>query len=549
MQGLASVVELTVQNRELRERVRELEAERRDLRAHLDRLTLVTDAMPSLISYTDADERYRFVNAGYESWFGLPTQSILGRTLREVVGEDAYAVLRDPVRRALGGEALTLDTYLPYRRGGGRFVQATYIPHRSEDGSVLGYCALVHDITASKQTEEALRGADRRKDAFLAMLAHELRNPLSPLRTGIDLLGQVACDPERLAALQATMTRQVNQLIYLVDDLLDVSRIASGKITLRQERLCLSEVVDQALETVRAPIEQARQRLAVTVDADLWVVGDAHRLAQVLSNLLSNASKFADIGGSIELSASAEGAEVVLSVSDDGPGIEDHMLDRIFDRFSQVQAPDDGARGGLGLGLALVRSITEMHGGRVHAESPGLGQGSRFVVRLPATVGARLGVFASSDGARDSEPPPTSARESSDGPTRVLVVDDNQDAALTLSLLLEAEGHYVKTVHDGASALAAAFESLPDVVLLDIGMPDMDGFEVARRIRGTTSGARPVLVALTGWAQKRDRQRTEAAGFDLHVTKPVDPRHVCEVVARARRPRAHARAPRTEADN
>lgn len=519
--------ELEAENRRLEERVRTLEESERALRAQLDRLLQVTDAVPSLLAYTDQEERYLYVNSAYERWFGIPRHELLGRTLREVVGEDAYAALREPVRRALAGEAQHWEAYVPYRRGGGRFVHIDYIPHRNADGTVHGYCALVHDMTATKQNENALEDAARRKDAFLATLAHELRNPLAPLRTGVELLGQLADAPDKLQKLQAAMRRQVDQLVFLVDDLLDVSRIISGKIALERRKLRLAEVAAQAAETVKPAVGAAGQRLLLDVPQELSVHGDPHRVAQILSNLLSNASKFTQPGGSIELRARPEGAFARIVIEDDGQGIEAHMLEGIFARFSQAEHPLERGRGGLGLGLTLARSLAEMHGGSVHAESDGLGKGSRFIVQLPAALPQAEPTSLARSPRRDT---PTRGHAL---PARVLVVDDNEDAAHTLRLLLEGEGHRVETAFDGPSALSAALRLQPDVVLLDLGLPEMDGLEVARRIRARSPERAPLLVAVTGWGQEQDKARTRAAGFDLHVTKPVDPRRICAVVAEA----------------
>lgn len=530
------VAELEAENRQLEERVRALEESNRTLRAELDRLLQVTDAVPSLLAYTDREERYRYVNSAYERWFGIPRDELLGRTLREVVGDDAYASLEEPVHRALAGEAQRWEAYLPYRLGGGRYVHVDYVPHRDAQGQVHGYCALVHDMTDRKRTEEALEDAARRKDAFLATLAHELRNPLAPLRTGVELLARLADAPEKLEKLQAAMRRQVDQLVFLVDDLLDVSRITSGKITLDRRRLCLADVAAQALETVKPALVAASQRYTVDVPKDLHVFGDPHRIAQIFTNLLSNASKFTQAGGSIRLRASSEGDFVRILVEDDGQGIEAHMLERIFARFSQAEHPLERGRGGLGLGLTLARLLAEMHGGSVRAESDGLGRGSRFIVRLPSVPHETESTSAIPASHRDI---PTHGRGL---PARVLVVDDNEDAAHTLRLLLEEEGHRVETAHDGPSALSAALRLQPDVVLLDLGLPEMDGLEVARRLRARSPERQPLLVALTGWGQEKDKARTRSAGFDLHVTKPVEPRRICAVVAGAMRATADAPA-------
>jgi signal transduction histidine kinase/DNA-binding response OmpR family regulator len=351
---------------------------------------------------------------------------------------------------------------------------------------------------------------DLRKDEFLAMLAHELRNPLAPIRTGLDLLAMSGADAEVIAP----MRRQVEHLVRLVDDLLDVSRITRGVIDLQTRVVDLKKVVAGAVETSRPLIEARSHQLNVLVANDpLCVAGDPIRLTQVVTNLLNNAAKYTPDGGQISVTAERENSEIVLRVCDTGAGISREMLPNVFDLFVQADRSLDRAQGGLGIGLTLVRRIVEMHRGSVDVFSDGLGMGSEFVVRLPAC-------------ARTTEelPPDPSAPPSSPSPSsfRTLVVDDNVDAAATLAMLLRLWGHEVLTVHDGKAALDAVLSFAPQVVLLDIGLPGLDGYEVARRLRELPETENAMLVAVSGYGRDEDRQRAHEAGFDHHLTKPVD---------------------------
>jgi signal transduction histidine kinase/CheY-like chemotaxis protein len=354
---------------------------------------------------------------------------------------------------------------------------------------------------------DSLNLADQRKTEFLATLAHELRNPLAPISNCVGLLQRGVPDQ---APLLRVMERQLHHMIRLVDDLLELSRITRGKVELRMEDLDLHRVVDAALETSRPLIEKGHHRLALRLrDEPLCVRGDPVRLAQVLSNLLNNAARYTDDGGEISVEAHAEGGEAVLAVSDNGSGLTQDALTGVFDMFTQADASDTRAQHGLGIGLALVRNLVEMHGGVVTADSQGPGLGSRFEVRLPLIPSNRLSTpdrmpFAGSTVAR-----------------RILVVDDNRDAADTLSHLLNQIGATVKVAYNGPDALNLVESFDPDVLVLDLGMPGMSGLDVARQVR-KRPGHQPTLVALTGWGQSADRELTRVAGFRHHLTKPVD---------------------------
>jgi PAS domain S-box-containing protein len=368
---------------------------------------------------------------------------------------------------------------------------------------------------------DRLREQDRRKDEFLATLAHELRNPLAPIRTGLHLLQQ---SPERAGKVLPMMERQLVHLVRMVDDLLDISRVTLGKITLEKQRVDLRAVLDSALETARPLVEAGGHELALRLPGnDLPLDVDPTRLSQVFSNLINNAAKYTPGGGRITITAEVRGETLEVRIADTGTGIPDDMLPRVFDMFTQVGGSIERSQGGLGIGLTLVRRLVEMHGGTVEAHSPGLGHGSTFVVRLS------LARVAPAD-----EPTRLSSPASSSNGLRVLVVDDNIDAAEMLAMLLEVSGNQTRLAHDGAAALAAAAEFAPDVVFLDIGLPEMNGYEVATRFRADPKLRQPLLVALTGWGSEEDRRQAQQAGFDRHLVKPIDSAKLHEVLTAAR---------------
>jgi len=371
------------------------------------------------------------------------------------------------------------------------------------------------DISERKKAEQALQQADRRKDEFLAMLAHELRNPLAPLRSGLEVMRLVGDDPKAMARTRDIMERQLGQLVRLVDDLLDVSRITYGKLELRQERIDLGTVLQCAVETSQLVIDEMGHRLNVSLPSEPVILNaDLTRLAQVFLNLLNNAAKYSEPGGEIWLSAARQGAEVTVSIRDAGIGIDAHQLPEIFELFSQLEHSLEKSRGGLGIGLMLVKRLVEMHGGSVEARSEGLRMGSEFVVRLPCEP-------MSSKGGSPSGQISSRARGLSRG--RVLIADDNVDAAVTSQIFLELMGFEVATAHDGLCAVELAATFQPDAVMLDIGMPGLNGFDACRHIRQQPGSEGRIFIALTGWGQEEDRQKSKDAGFDHHLVKPVDP--------------------------
>jgi signal transduction histidine kinase len=387
----------------------------------------------------------------------------------------------------------------------------------------------VADRTAALEaTTAALQEADRRKDEFLAILAHELRNPLAPIRTAVQLLRKRDLAETQNMRAREVIERQVQHLVCLIDDLLDVSRITRGMITLQRERVLIDAVVARAVETARPLIDARKHELALDLPEELLSVeGDPTRLVQIVGNILHNAAKFMEPGGRIVLSVSREDSYAVISVRDFGLGIQTELVSKIFDLFSQVHQKSETAHGGLGIGLALVRRLVEMHGGVVTANSEGLGKGTELVVRLPV-IGVQSTIMALPT--TDSKRPPEVS------PRRILVADDNSDAVEALALQLRLAGHEVRSANDGVEALEVAETFAPQVVLLDLGMPRMDGYETAREIRRKWWGKSATLVALTGWGGQQDRQKTTDAGFDAHLVKPVTEFDLFQAIASARTP-------------
>ncbi len=425
-----------------------------------------------------------------------------------------------PLQRAAreGVELREFEEEIRFDDGTSTFIYGSAVPLRDAEGRPRGAIATFIDITALKQAEAAARQADRRKDEFIATLSHELRNPLAPIVTAVRLIkmrGDVAVPRER-----EIIERQTAHVLRLIEDLLDVSRVARGKVELRKRPLQLGAVVAQALETTAPLFEQRQQHLALDVPAaGLTVEGDEARLVQIVANLLSNASRYTAPGGHVTVVARRAGGQAQLSVRDDGAGIGRELLSRVFEPFVQERRPD-APQSGLGLGLALVRSLTALHGGQVQAYSEGPGRGSEFVLRLPVMEKD----VGSGPGAPAIQTVTAGARR------RILLVDDNEDAAELLSMLLVDAGHTVQIAHDAATALSLAPSMAPDVALLDIGLPVMDGYQLGTELRRRLGAQSPALVALTGYGQEKDRQRTAAAGFAAHLVKPIDPEHLLNVI-------------------
>ncbi len=480
------------------------------LRQSEERFRLALESGAITTFEQDAQLRYTWV---YPQDPGFPEGNI-GKSDAELVPGEEGQTLMDLKRRVLetGRRARAeVGVSLP---GGVRHYDLIVEPRRDERGAIIGVCGAAYDITDRKRAEEALREADRRKDEFLAMLAHELRNPLAPIRNAVGVLKLVGSTDGQAGRARGMIERQVAHLARLVDDLLDVSRISRGKILLRKERADLVALVRAAIEDHRPLLENAGLTLLVELpDRPLWVLGDPTRLSQVVGNLLHNANKFTDAGGTVVVRLEAgpddEGV-AVLTVRDTGIGLEAAMLDRLFEPFSQADRSLDRSRGGLGLGLALVKGLVDLHGGRIQASSAGIGQGAEFVVRLPL------------DQTEPESLPPASPAAPSGQPLRVLVIEDNEDTAESMQWLLELGGHEVAVAHNGPAGLDLARVFRPDVVLCDIGLPgSMDGYAVARALRADPKLLGVRAIALSGYGQAEDQRKARQAGFDHHLTKPV----------------------------
>jgi PAS domain S-box-containing protein len=511
------------------ERIKQLN---RDLQSRLDELQTVLDVVPVAIAiaYDRNCQRIRLNRAG---------EAMLGLAPGINASKSAGCAERLPFKVLRGGRELAPDE-LPIqyaakhgvnlrevevevvRQDGKTLTLYEYAsPLFDETGCVRGCVGVFVDITERKRGEEALRETDRRKDEFLAMLAHELRNPLAPIRNALQVMKSLGPKEPRFEWSREVIDRQISLMARLLDDLLDVARIMQGKAVLKPERIALAEVVERALETSQPLIAERGHDIVVTLpQTPCWLFGDPVRLAQALSNLLNNAAKYTGDGGLIRLSASREGDIAVIKVSDNGDGIAADMIARIFDLFAQADHSLAHAQGGLGLGLPLARQLAEMHGGSLAASSTGLGRGSEFTLRLPLMENQPTGTRQ-----------PAVATASPLRRLKVLVVDDYADTAETLSVWLRLAGHDVRSAATGAGALAIAARFQPHVVLLDIGLPDMDGYAVAQSLRENPATRQAVLVALTGYGQLGDVRRASAAGFDHHLLKPVPAEALTAILA------------------
>jgi len=488
----------------------------RESEVYRGRLDLVVNSVDVGLWYCDLPFDRLVWNARVKEHFGLPPDAdVTIGTFYERLHPDDRERTRQAIERSIRDHA---GYDIEYRTvgldGRERWLRAIGRTFYGADGQPVHFDGITVDVTEQVRQEQALKDADRRKDEFLATLAHELRNPLAPLRNGLQVMKLASGDAAAVEQARGMMERQLGQMVHLIDDLLDVSRITSGKLQLRKERVDLAGVVRSAVETARPLTEGSAHRLAVALPAEpVFLDADPVRLAQVFSNLLTNAAKYTDRGGRITLTAERHGGEVVVSVRDTGIGIAPEHLPRLFEMFSQVDSALERSQGGLGIGLSLVKGLVTMHGGGIEARSEGLGRGSEFVVRLPAAAGQ----------ASQRQQPVSGERAAARPRRRILIADDNRDAADSLAMMLRLAGHEVHAAYDGHEAAEAAAWFRPDIALLDIGMPRLNGYETARRIREEPWGKRVLLVATTGWGQEEDRRRASEAGFDHHLTKPVDP--------------------------
>jgi PAS domain S-box-containing protein len=465
---------------------------------------------------TDRDARVTFLNPVAEALTGWSSAEAEGKPLAsvfEIVDEDTKLPAQNPALRALReGSVVALQgqTVLVARHGTETPIDDSAAPIRDWHGLMTGAVLIFRDITERKAAERALREADRRKDEFLAVLAHELRNPLAPMRNALEMVHLSADDPAVFGRVRGTMERQVDHMVRLTDDLLDVSRITRNRLDLRRKPVDLTTVIHRAMESSDPLLKERRHTVTLALPTTPLIVNaDEGRLSQVLYNLMGNAAKYTHPGGRIQVTAVRDGQDAVITVSDNGIGIARENLLNVFEMFTQVDASLERSQGGLGIGLTLSRRIVELHGGVIEAMSDGPGKGSTLIVRLRAAE----------DLAVTPPPPATYARAVG---RRVLVADDNRDSADTLAAMLEMVGHDVRVCYDGVNALTQAELFRPDVMLLDIGMPVLNGLELASRIRERPWGERIRLIALTGWGQPEDLKRSERAGFDHHLVKPVE---------------------------
>lgn len=531
--------------------ITELKRAQQALRESEAQLRMLIDNMAAFVAMLAQDGTLLEVGAPALRVGGLRREDVIGRKFWECAwwqhDPEQRACVERMVREAAAGAVIRHDVNLRTANGDQISVDSMLVPVFDERGQVTHVISSGVDVSARKRIETALREnearlhhaaaalreADRRKDDFLATLAHELRNPLAPIRNGLQILRLAAGGDAMMERTMDMMDRQMRHLVRLVDDLLDVSRITRGKVELRREPVLLNQVVRGALESSRALLEPHRHTVHVHIATEpLVMYGDVDRLTQVFSNLLANSAKFTPREGTIWLTAVREGNEAVVRVKDNGIGIPPERLDMVFEMFTQAHAPR--ATDGLGIGLALVRELVQMHGGSVNVNSPGQDQGSEFTVRLPLAADAetRMPPAGAPQDAPRAEPPSTSRKGSAAlRGRRVLVVDDNVDAAESLGRLLTVQGHQVVTCNSGRDAVALARSYAPEVIFMDIGMPDIDGLTASRLIREQPGGSAIRIVALTGWGQDADRRRTRAAGIDEHLVKPVSAESLRKVLA------------------
>ena len=492
----------------------------------------VLSNMLDLVYVFNLDHRFAYANQALLNMWGRTWDEAVGRNCLELGYEPWHAAMHDReieqvvnTKQPIRGEVPFNATY------GRRIYDYIFFPVLSADGEVESVAGVTRDVTERKQLEDNLRmlaadisEANRRKNEFLATLAHELRNPLAPIRTGLELIKMAVNDPATIEETRSMMERQTHQMVRLIDDLLDVSRITQGKLQLRKARIALADVVRSAVEATRPMLDEAGHQLTINIPSEpIYLDADPNRLAQVISNLLSNAAKYTKDRGQIWLAARCEGRDVELSVKDTGLGIPAEMMERIFEMFAQIDRPVEQGNTGLGIGLTLVKRLVEMHDGTIQAFSDGANLGSTFTVRLPIVVESSPQQSVSN----------TKGAESKTAAIRILVVDDNRSAAETLQMVLKIMGHEVRMAHDGLEAIDMARSFKPQLVFMDLGMPKLNGFEAAQRIRQEPWGSEMILVALTGWGQDEDKQRTREAGFDHHLIKPAEPAALQELIAKA----------------
>jgi PAS domain S-box-containing protein len=504
------------------ERLAQAERERLERESERQRRMYETalNSTPDLIYVFDLEHRVIYANEALLRMWGVTEAQAYGRRLGELGYEAAHAAMHDREIDQVIATRAPIRGEVPFSgTDGPRMYDYIFGPVLGPEGDVVAVAGTTRDVTERQAAEQALREqaarlteSDRTKDEFLATLSHELRNPLAPLRNSFELLRRMPGADAKLASVHSMMERQVNQLVRLVEDLLEMSRISRGTLSLRRERVPLETVVLNAVEASDPIMQSARHTLSVELpDEPLWLEGDAVRLAQILANLLNNAARYTDDGGTIVVRARREGDQAAISVRDNGIGIAPEVMPRMFEMFSRGHRETGRHQGGLGIGLALSRRLAQMHNGSLEAHSDGAGHGSEFTVRLPLAAPAGSDAAVAQDAATGSL-----------GKTRVLVVDDNQDAGDSLGQVLDMLGAEVHVARGGTEAIEAFGAHRPSVVVMDIGMPGLNGYDVAREIRTRFPGHAAKLVALTGWGQEDDRRRAREAGFDHHLVKPAE---------------------------
>ncbi|MBW4572728.1 MAG: PAS domain S-box protein [Tolypothrix carrinoi HA7290-LM1] len=541
-QTIIFCVDLSERQAALRDRKRTQEA----LRQREDQLRLITNAVPVLISYVDAQQRYRFNNQKYEEWYGVPVSEIYGKQIQEFMDKSVYESVRPYIEAVLSGEQVTYQTKVLDKDGGSRYVEVSYIPQFNEERAVEGFVALISDISDRKKAEQEreqlllrekaarteAETANRLKDEFLATLSHELRTPLNAMSGWTQLLTTRKFDETTTARALETINRNTKTLKVLIEDVLDVSRIITGKLNLKITPVQLITVVEAALDTVRPAAEAKEIRLENISDSSVpLVLGDANRLQQIVWNLLSNAIKFTPHGGRVDVQLVQIDSHVQIRVRDTGEGIAAEFLPYVFERFRQADSSSTRSHGGLGLGLAIVRHLVELHGGTVRAESPGIGQGATFIVTLPLKPALKP--------TTPEQLSPTTTHEVAENclpileGLRVLVVDDEVDARELIKAMLQPLGVQVKAAASAIEALVTLQAFQPDVLVSDIGMPGENGYALIRQLRALEQEQlrRIPAVALTAYARAEDRTQALLAGFQLHVPKPVNQAELAAVVA------------------
>jgi PAS domain S-box-containing protein len=518
---------------------RKKEKELADIHAEVDRQRRLYDSillnMTDFVYTFDLQGRFTFANKALLNLWQLKLQDILGKNFFELhYPEDLAARLQRQIQQVIETRALVRDQthYTSYL--GERYYDYIFVPVIGAKGEVEAVAGSTRDVTLQKQVQDELRSvaarlsdADRRKDEFLATLAHELRNPLAPISAGLEVMKSIKGDPIAIEKIRSAMERQSQQMVRLIDDLLDMSRITQGKMELRPCAIELNDILQSAIEATKPFIDEAGHQLSLKLaEKPIMLNADPNRLAQVFSNLLNNSTKYTPEGGQIQLSAHLSGSEAVVTVRDNGLGIPRELQSQIFEMFAQIDRPLEKGYRGLGIGLTLVKRLVEMHQGRIEVASEGAGMGTEFRVYLPVDAHSKGPAL-----------PPPELKPASPQALRVLVVDDNKDAANMLSLVVKMLGNEVRLAGDGLEAIRVAEEFQPDLMLMDIGMPNMNGYEAARHVRQQAWGSAITLVALTGWGQEEDRRKAKEAGFDHHLVKPADPAELQKLLSRLKQQR------------